>query len=975
MKRLRKALIAVLSVTCLTAPLLTSCGPSTSGQTSDSGTTIKLEKIEITKQPNKVDYESGDIFDPTGMEVTAYYNNDTSEVVTDYSYSKLPLTADQTEMTISYKGKRATVKINVKFVLKLMSIEVDTLPNKTNYVVGEKFDPTGMKIAGRYNDGTKKAVTDYTWDKTEALTKEDTVVTITADGKTATVNITVEDKKVDGIRVTKLPNKLAYKVGETLDLTGMEVSTHYNDGSTTPLAKEDWTVDKTAPLTLEDELVTVTYGEMTTTFNISVSEKVLTGLEITTQPNKTEYFVGEKFDATGMVVSALYDDESKKEINNYTIDKADKELTVDDTEVTISFGGFTKSVAITVTEVPNKVNVTKCETIRIEAEYLDFSKAILRDDFIAAGRGFTEPGENASNGLNVCGYNPGSIFEISIHTDKTTTLTIGARMSDTELNYKINDGVRFTVDEEVLLADEPNFTYSGGTDFWNWKEFKIGTVTLEPGDHVFKLEGIGQRPNLDCFDFIVTKYGDEVAEKKLTDLTIKSQPTKTTYQIGEKFDPTGLVLEATYDDYSKEEVTDFTYEPDRELNVFDDHVTVKYKDKEVIVPIVVGKDYAARINGTGNFRVEAENFPQDQLIKRPDAGGHDFIINESSASGGKTLEWYDTGSKVEFSFYVGEKSTINLSLNAAMANNFVFDENFTVKLDDQVLTSNNPEFGSSAESQYYNWTLVDFGDQTIDAGEHKLYIEVTGTNKPNLDYFDFFVKSYGDTQIEHNLESISVETNPTKMNYRVGEVFDKTGMVVKAQYSDRTEEVVEDFTVDKTEPLTADDTLVTISYQGLTTTLKINIESPLFEATEMTTYKVEGEHMDLSNIVPDAPGYSNIENSEGFSSNGQNVGHISSGFMRGYFTTNSDSKLTIQVLFANPAEEKVSDHIESVTVDGKVLTLTEDVILGQTEGNQYYNYKTITYTLDETLAAGSHEVHVNFKAGGNLDYLNFIFAE
>ena len=51
-------------------------------------------------------------------------------------------------------------------------------PDKTEYVVDEKFDTTGMVITAVYSDGTRKEITDYTIDKTGALTLEDKVVTI-----------------------------------------------------------------------------------------------------------------------------------------------------------------------------------------------------------------------------------------------------------------------------------------------------------------------------------------------------------------------------------------------------------------------------------------------------------------------------------------------------------------------------------------------------------------------------------------------------------------------------------------------------------------------------------------------------------------------------------------------------------------------------------------------------------------------------
>ena len=76
--------------------------------------------------------------------------------------------------------------------------------------------------------------------------------------------------------------------------------------------------------------------------------------------------------------------------------------------------------------------------------------------------------------------------------------------------------------------------------------------------------------------------------------------------------------------------------------------------------------------------------------------------------------------------------------------------------------------------------------------------------------------------------SIAVTTNPTKMNYTVGEYFDPTGMVVTATFSDGSEQQVP-FLYSPTGALTASDTTISISYisSGATvgTTLTITVAS------------------------------------------------------------------------------------------------------------------------------------------------------
>lgn len=84
--------------------------------------------------------------------------------------------------------------------------------------------------------------------------------------------------------------------------------------------------------------MTVEYGE---------EPRVVTSLEITEQPDKTNYTQGETFDPTGMKVTAHYNKEPLTEtVTYYAYDT--QPLTPSDTFVTITYGGASATVAITV---------------------------------------------------------------------------------------------------------------------------------------------------------------------------------------------------------------------------------------------------------------------------------------------------------------------------------------------------------------------------------------------------------------------------------------------------------------------------------------------------------------------------------------------------------------------------------------------------------------------------------------------------
>ncbi len=74
---------------------------------------VSLLRIEITKMPTKIFYAVGEEFDPSGIEITAYYNTG-SMAVTDYVYSGYTPTLGEKTITFLYHGKSASFTITVR---------------------------------------------------------------------------------------------------------------------------------------------------------------------------------------------------------------------------------------------------------------------------------------------------------------------------------------------------------------------------------------------------------------------------------------------------------------------------------------------------------------------------------------------------------------------------------------------------------------------------------------------------------------------------------------------------------------------------------------------------------------------------------------------------------------------------------------------------------------------------------------------
>ena len=74
---------------------------------------IQVTSISIKSNPEKLIYVEGESFDSNGMVVIAYYNNNTSAVITDYIISGYDSTLGIKTITITYEGKTATFEVEV----------------------------------------------------------------------------------------------------------------------------------------------------------------------------------------------------------------------------------------------------------------------------------------------------------------------------------------------------------------------------------------------------------------------------------------------------------------------------------------------------------------------------------------------------------------------------------------------------------------------------------------------------------------------------------------------------------------------------------------------------------------------------------------------------------------------------------------------------------------------------------------------
>ena len=225
---------------------------------------------------------------------------------------------------------------------------------------------------------------------------------------------------------------------------------------------------------------------------------------------------------------------------------------------------------------------------------------------------------------------------------------------------------------------------------------------------------------------------------------------------------------------------------------------------------------------------------------------------------------------------------------------------------------------------------------------------------------------------EVKITRLVVTTQPNKVNYIAGEKFDPTGMIVTASYSNGTRKEITGYTWDKTGELTLDDSVVTISYEGVKTTVKIVMRDYDFRADKEDTYRVEIEDLDLKDLIVDGSGLHYEKND--FSSGGTSLGHIAYGELNVNFKVNDSYHLTATMYAAKYEETPISTYLK-FSIDGKEATF-EDTMLGRKKdgSNDWFNWQPSKVECG-TLEKGSHQFKIMVIATVNLDCVDFTFTK
>lgn len=235
---------------------------------------------------------------------------------------------------------------------------------------------------------------------------------------------------------------------------------------------------------------------------------------------------------------------------------------------------------------------------------------------------------------------------------------------------------------------------------------------------------------------------------------------------------------------------------------------------------------------------------------------HIFLMTE------KRYVWDQGGSTPSTHYYASVTISETYAINFNIVPNGTLTTTSTGAIGSTVTLTPTPDEGYAYGGATVTYTLNGV-QQTIE-----LDANTKTFTMPAADVTITPVWVYGGV-VTKTLTSIAVTTPPTKTEYSTGEVFDPTGMVVTATYSDGSTAEVTGYTITNGDQLSADMTTVNISYtEGdvtATTTYEVGFVLPMCTVNIYTKYTgintffenvyvtIDGQKYSASNSLPEQP--------------------------------------------------------------------------------------------------------------------------
>ena len=401
------------------------------------------------------------------------------------------------------------------FAMTDFIVEGSTL--KTEYVVGEEVDLSGLKMYATYTDGTEKDVAltevEVRLDD-EVLSGDYSKITESAGNKKLSFHYedfkksfnivvrasSVATKYVVDVTMDTTNVKTSYEIGDTLDLSGLTVTATYSDNTTAPIALEN------VKIYLSEEDVTSNLTKVTAT-------KGVKAIYVWYEGHKTENFV--QIEVIDPIVSLKVVTEGAKlsykvnetlnlaNVNVYAVTKAGEETKVTE-GISYSINGNAIANGDALTNVGE-------QTVTVAYESYETTYKITVANYVTAV---------SVNSENLPDYEEGATIDVSLVS--------------VEVVYANGDDETLSLTSDGVACTDAN----GNAIVWE-------NITALAGDKTINVSYQGVSAS-----FVLTVVSTEDA---LESLTVSSNSTVTTFTAGGEVSLDGLAITAVYKEELSEE--------------------------------------------------------------------------------------------------------------------------------------------------------------------------------------------------------------------------------------------------------------------------------------------------------------------------------------------------------------------------------------------------------------------------------------
>lgn len=605
------------------------------------------------------------------------------------------------ELKATYSNWRIKKKRNFAFgasVSPLDSISLKTgTTHKTYYKVDQTIDPTNLVIIPHFADGTVGDEIPYAGNETEftfnpalgtALNTTNNKITVsyglTGYKKSVDYDIEVTTAIVEEIKIITTPSKIEYVEGQKIDPTGLVIGVKYDDLTTANInylegdTRFTFNPDLNQNLALTNNNVSVSYSGKTTSYDITVREKQISSIEkIDNTPTKTTYFEGDTLDAKGLKIKVNFDNGTFENVD-YDGNESDFQFTPATGSVLNTIGNNTITVkykndktltfdvnvvavvvdSISISSMPNTVsyiegNNLDVSGLKIKAHYNNNKENVIdynNTNFTLSPAAGTELNTIGNNVITVTYEGKSTTFNVSVVAKQLESISLNPQ--PTKTSYLVGETIDPTGLQITLHYD--NGTQQGPLSYVD----NQADITFEPT--------LSNPLSIDISSISViykndkrVKFNISVREPSPADVVLQSigilnPPTKDIYNEGEKLEPQGLAIIATFSNLTSENISysgneaRFVFNPDLNtaLTYANTTINVLYNGKQTSLNININRNRNASYNRSGN-NSESIGHTNDKFYfhvraKQESANGRFYNVEEDVNVNGKIVKTIDT---------------------------------------------------------------------------------------------------------------------------------------------------------------------------------------------------------------------------------------------------------------------------------------------------------------------------------------------